>query len=60
MARFEKIDKLLNTTGGFTMNPHTVLKTVGIILICVGIHFGLSSLLPLIVFGAGLGFLFLP
>lgn len=34
------------------------LKAVGIVLVCVGIHFGLA--LPwLIVFGAGLGFLFL-
>lgn len=42
------------------MNTATVLKVVGIILVCVGIHFGLSGLLPLIVFGAGLGFMFLP
>lgn len=42
------------------MNPGTILRVVGIILVCVGIHFGLGGLLPLIVFGAGLGFLFLP
>lgn len=42
------------------MNASTVLKVVGVVLVCVGIHFGLGSLLPLIVFGAGLGFLFLP
>lgn len=39
---------------------HTIVKVAGIILICTGIHFGLTGLLPLIVFGAGLGFLFLP
>lgn len=37
-----------------------VLKVVGIILVCVAIHFGLGGLLPLIVFGAGLGFILLP
>jgi len=42
------------------MNTVMILKVVGIVLICVGIHFGISGLLPLIVFGAGLGFLFLP
>lgn len=42
------------------MNTTTLLKAVGIILICTGIHFGVAGLLPLIVFGAGLGFLFLP
>lgn len=42
------------------MNTATVLKVIGIILVCVGIHFGLGGLLPLIVFGCGLGFLFLP
>lgn len=42
------------------MNASTVVKAVGIILICVGIHFGMVWPLPLIVFGAGLGFLFLP
>ena len=33
---------------------------IGIILVCVAIHFGLGGLLPLIVFGCGLGFMFLP
>lgn len=42
------------------MQTSTILKVIGIILICVGIHFGLSAILPLIVFAAGLGFLFLP
>lgn len=42
------------------MNASTVVKAAGIILVCVGIHFGLGNLLPLIVFGAGLGFIFLP
>lgn len=42
------------------MNTSTVLKAIGIILVCVGIHFGLPNLLPLIVFGCGLGFMFLP
>ena len=41
------------------MDTRLVLRCVGIILVCVGIHFGLSGILPLIVFGAGLGFLFL-
>jgi len=42
------------------MNTGTVLKAAGIILVCVGIHYGMGFPLPLIVFGAGLGFLFLP
>lgn len=42
------------------MNTSTILKAAGIVLVCTGIHFGLAGLLPLIVFGAGLGFLFLP
>lgn len=42
------------------MNTSTILKAVGIVLVCVGIHFGLAGILPLIVFGAGLGFIFLP
>ena len=42
------------------MNASTVTKAVGIVLVCVGIHFGISGLLPLIVFGCGLGFIFLP
>lgn len=41
------------------MNTSVILKVVGIALVCVGIHFGLAALLPLIVFAAGLGFLFL-
>lgn len=39
---------------GGVMSASMVLKAVGVVLICVGIHFGLSGLLPLIVFGAGL------
>lgn len=42
------------------MNTSQVLKVVGIVLVCTGIHFGLGALLPLIVFGCGLGFIFLP
>lgn len=38
----------------------SALRIVGIILICVGIHFGLGNILALTVFGCGLGFLFLP
>lgn len=34
-------------------------RVVGIVLVCVGIHFGLGNILALIVFGAGLGFMFL-
>lgn len=41
------------------MSPAMILKVVGIVLVCVGIHFGLSGILPLIVFGSGLGFIFL-
>jgi hypothetical protein len=41
------------------MNASMILKVVGIVLVCTGIHFGLGGLLPLIVFGCGLGFLFL-
>lgn len=37
-----------------------IIKITGIVLICIGIHFGLGALLPLIVFGVGLGLLFLP
>ena len=43
-----------------TMSTSVAIKAVRIVLVCVGIHFGLSGLLPLIVFGCGLGFLFLP
>lgn len=42
------------------MNTSQILRAIGIILVCVGIHFGLANLLPLIIFGAGLGFIFLP
>ena len=41
------------------MEMRMILKVAGIVLICVGIHFGLVWPLPLIVFAAGLGFLFL-
>lgn len=41
------------------MNSSTILKAVGIVLVCVGIHFGLSWVLPLITFGAGLACIFL-
>ena len=36
------------------------MKVTGIVLVCTGIHFGVSAVLPLIIFGAGLGFLFIP
>ena len=39
---------------------NTVLKSVGIVLVCTGLHYQLSWPLGLLVFGAGLGFLFLP
>ncbi len=42
------------------MNTGTVLKVIGIVLVCVALHFGTANLPWLIVFGAGLGFLFLP
>lgn len=42
------------------MNTSTILKAAGIIIVCVGIHFGLGALLPLIVFGCGLALMFLP
>lgn len=43
------------------MEPSTVreLRAIGIILVCLAIHFGLGILAWLIVFGCGLGFLFL-
>lgn len=41
------------------MDTKMALRIVGILLVCTGIHFGLGGLLPLIVFGCGLGFLFL-
>ena len=36
------------------MENRTVLRVVGVALVCVGLHYGISGLLPLIVFGAGL------
>jgi hypothetical protein len=42
------------------MNTSTIVKAVGIVLVCVGIHFGVTALLPLLVFGAGLCLIFLP
>jgi hypothetical protein len=41
------------------MNTSLIFKIVGIGLICTGIHFGLGAVLPLLVFGVGLGLLFL-
>lgn len=41
------------------MNGSQVIKLVGIVLVCLGIHFGLGLVLPLVVFGAGLCCLFL-
>jgi hypothetical protein len=41
------------------MERSQILKVVGVILVCVGLHYGIASLLPLIVFGAGLLCLFL-
>jgi hypothetical protein len=38
---------------------NSILKAVGIVLVCVGIHYGLTALLPLIVFGAGLALMIL-
>lgn len=41
----------------------TVRKAIGIVLLCVALHFGVQAgggILPLIVFGCGLGFLLLP
>lgn len=43
------------------MNPTTMLRVVGIIVICAGLYFGVKiAILPLIVIGCGMGFLFLP
>lgn len=42
------------------LSPHTLLKAAGVVLVCVGIHFGLAQLLPMIVFGAGLAMVVLP
>jgi len=36
-----------------------ILRAAGVILVCVGIHFGLGGLLPLIVFGSGLAMIVL-
>lgn len=43
------------------MEPGTklALRIVGIVLICVGIHF-LAQILGLVILGCGMGFLFLP
>lgn len=41
------------------MSASSILVGVGIVMVCIGIHFGLGSLLPLIVFGAGLAMMFL-
>jgi hypothetical protein len=41
------------------MDSQVIRKVVGVILVCVGIHFGVTALLPLIVFGAGLLCLYL-
>ncbi len=41
------------------MNTSMLFKVVGVILVCVGIHFGLPGLLPLIVFGIGLALIVL-
>ena len=41
------------------MERQQILRVVGVVLVCVGIHFGVTALLPLIVFGAGLLCLFL-
>lgn len=42
------------------MNTSTILKAIGIIGLCVSIHYGLGSLAWLVVFGMSLGFMFLP
>lgn len=42
------------------MNGMTVVRIIGIVLVCVGIHLGLGSLMGLVIFGCGLGCLFLP
>lgn len=41
------------------MNSSVVLKVMGVLMVCVAIHYGLTLLLPLIVFGAGLLCIFL-
>ena len=42
------------------MGAPTVIKAVGIILVCLGIHLGLGGIAGLCVFGAGLALIFLP
>jgi hypothetical protein len=42
------------------MSAAIMFKVIGIVLVCVGIHFGLGNILPLIVFGAGLAFIVIP
>lgn len=49
-------DELL---GRIYMERQQILRVVGVVMVCVGIHFGLGGLLPLIVFGAGLLCLYL-
>lgn len=39
---------------------NTIVKAAGIILVCLGIYYGLAAPLPLIVFGAGLALILLP
>lgn len=41
------------------MSLQMAFKICGIALICVGINFGLGGMLPLVIFGVGLGLLFL-
>ena len=41
-------------------NSMTIVRVIGIIVVCVGIRFGLSTVAGLIIFGLGLGFMFLP
>lgn len=41
------------------MSPAILLKAAGVVLVCIGVHFGLVAFLPLIVFGAGLAMIVL-
>lgn len=41
------------------MSVPMILKAAGIIFVCLGIHYGLGNFPWLLVFGAGLGMLFL-
>ena len=41
------------------MDPKVVIKAGGVVFICLGIHFGLGSILPLLIFGAGMVMLFI-